>query len=161
MTRERCFRKSFLLQDYLLIRRECLQSNSVAQVLTDIAGIPWWITGVVLMLLVGAVILGGIKRIADTAGAVVPAMAISYIVMSLVVILMNISEVPAAFTTIIDSALMAIRPPVVLRAPLCGRPSGSGWHVESSLMRRALEAPQLPMRRPKQMSQSSRDSWPC
>jgi AGCS family alanine or glycine:cation symporter len=81
-----------------------VQSNSVAQVLTDNAGIPWWITGVVLMLLVGAVILGGIKRIADTAGAVVPAMAISYIVMSLVVILMNISEVPAAFTTIIDSA---------------------------------------------------------
>ena len=72
-----------------------VQSNSVAQVLTDNAGVPWWITGVVLMLMVGAVILGGIKRIADTAGAVVPAMAISYIVMSLIVILMNISEVPA------------------------------------------------------------------
>jgi AGCS family alanine or glycine:cation symporter len=56
------------------------------------------------MLLVGAVILGGIKRIADTAGAVVPAMAISYILMSLIVILMNISDVPAAFSTIIDSA---------------------------------------------------------
>ena len=81
-----------------------VQSKSVAQVLTDNAGIPWWITGVVLMLLVGAVILGGIKRIADTAGAVVPAMAISYILMSLIVILMNISDVPAAFSTIIDSA---------------------------------------------------------
>ena len=81
-----------------------VQSNSVAQVLTDNAGIPWWITGVALMLMVGAVILGGIKRIADTAGAVVPAMAISYIFMSLIVILMNISDVPAAFATIIDSA---------------------------------------------------------
>ena len=81
-----------------------VQSNSVAQVLTDNAGVPWWITGLVLMLMVGAVILGGIKRIADTAGAVVPAMAISYIIMSLIVILMNISDVPAAFATIVDSA---------------------------------------------------------
>ena len=81
-----------------------VQSNSVAQVLTDNAGVPWWITGLVLMVMVGAVILGGIKRIADTAGAVVPAMAISYIIMSLIVILMNIAEVPAAFATIVDSA---------------------------------------------------------
>lgn len=81
-----------------------VQSNSVAQVLTDNAGIPWWITGLLLMLMVGAVILGGIKRIADTAGAVVPVMAISYIIMSLIVILMNISDVPAAFATIVDSA---------------------------------------------------------
>ncbi len=81
-----------------------VQSNSVAQVLTDNAGVPWWITGLVLMLVVGTVILGGIKRIADTAGAVVPAMAISYIIMSLIVILMNISGVPAAFATIVDSA---------------------------------------------------------
>ena len=81
-----------------------VQSNSVAQVLTDNAGVPWWLTGVVLMVLVGAVILGGIKRIADTAGAVVPVMAISYVVMSLIVILMNASEIPAAFAVIIDSA---------------------------------------------------------
>jgi AGCS family alanine or glycine:cation symporter len=73
-------------------------------VLTDNAGVPWWLTGVVLMVLVGAVILGGIKRIADTAGAVVPVMAISYVVMSLIVILMNASEIPAAFAVIIDSA---------------------------------------------------------
>ena len=63
-----------------------------------------WLTGVVLMVVVGAVVLGGIKRIADTAGAVVPTMAISYIVMSLIVILMNASEVPAAFGIIIDAA---------------------------------------------------------
>ena len=54
------------------------------------------------MLMVGAA-SSGIKRI-QHAGAVVPAMAISYIVMSLIVILMNISEVPAAFATIVDSA---------------------------------------------------------
>ena len=81
-----------------------VQSNSVSQVLTDYMFIPWWLTGGVLMVLVGAVILGGIKRIADTAGAIVPVMAISYIVMSLIVILMHLSEVPAALALIVDSA---------------------------------------------------------
>ena len=56
-----------------------VQSNSVAQVLTDQFEIPWALTGAVLMVLVGAVILGGIKRIAATASAVVPAMAIAYL----------------------------------------------------------------------------------
>ena len=48
-----------------------VQSNSVAQVLTDNLDIPWQVTGGwVLMILVGGVILGGIQRIAATAGAV-------------------------------------------------------------------------------------------
>lgn len=81
-----------------------VQSNSVAQVLTDNLNIPWEVTGVVLMILVGSVILGGIQRIAATAGAVVPAMALAYILMAVVVIAMNIDRVPAAFMTIIDSA---------------------------------------------------------
>ena len=50
-----------------------VQSNSVAQVLGDQFHIHWALTGVVLMLVVGAVILGGIQRIAATASAVVPA----------------------------------------------------------------------------------------
>jgi AGCS family alanine or glycine:cation symporter len=81
-----------------------VQSNSVAQVLEANLGIPWMATGAVLMVLVGAVVLGGIKRIATTAGAVVPAMAIAYVLMSLIVILMNIAEVPAALGTIVSSA---------------------------------------------------------
>jgi AGCS family alanine or glycine:cation symporter len=81
-----------------------VQSNSVAQVLTDNAQVPWWVTGVVLMVLVGGVILGGIQRIANTAGAVVPAMALAYILMAVIVITLNISEVPAALSTIISSA---------------------------------------------------------
>jgi AGCS family alanine or glycine:cation symporter len=59
-----------------------VQSNSVAQVLTDNLDIPWQVTGVVLMILVGGVILGGIQRIAATAGAVVPMMAVAYMLMS-------------------------------------------------------------------------------
>lgn len=81
-----------------------VQSNSVAQVLGDNLGVPWQATGLVLMLVVGGVILGGIKRIALIAGAVVPVMAIAYVVMSVIVIAMHAAEVPAAFATIISSA---------------------------------------------------------
>ena len=59
------------------------------------------------MLVVGAVILGGIKRIADTAGAVVPVMAISYIVMSLIVISLNLSAVPDALALFLTARLTA------------------------------------------------------
>ncbi len=82
-----------------------VQSNSVAQVMGDNLGIPWWLTGVVLMLVVGAVILGGIKRIADAASAVVPIMAITYVTMSLLVIVLYIDQVPSALSTIVTSAI--------------------------------------------------------
>jgi len=57
------------------------------------------------MVLVGAVVLGGIKRIASVASWLVPFMALSYMLMSLVVILTHMSEVPAAIAHIVDSAL--------------------------------------------------------
>jgi AGCS family alanine or glycine:cation symporter len=56
------------------------------------------------MVLVGAVILGGIKRISSVASWLVPMMAVSYVLMSLVVILANLEAVPGAFVTIIESA---------------------------------------------------------
>jgi AGCS family alanine or glycine:cation symporter len=81
-----------------------VQSNSVAQVLQDNVGVPWQITGVVLMVLVGGVILGGIQRIAATAAAVVPAMALAYVLMSVIVIALNIHEVPGAVVHIVGEA---------------------------------------------------------
>lgn len=82
-----------------------VQSNSVAQVLNDYYSIPSLATGLVLMLLVGAVVLGGIKRIASVASFLVPIMALSYMLMSLVVILTHIDQLPSAVITIIDSAM--------------------------------------------------------
>jgi AGCS family alanine or glycine:cation symporter len=82
-----------------------VQSNSVAQVLNDSYSIPPIATGLVLMLLVGAVVLGGIKRIASVASWLVPMMALSYMLMSLVVILSHIDQLPAALITIVDSAM--------------------------------------------------------
>ncbi len=82
-----------------------VQSNSVAQVLTDSFAVPSIVTGLVLMVLVGAVVLGGIKRIARVASWLVPIMALAYILMSLVVILTNLDAVPGAISTIVSSAM--------------------------------------------------------
>ena len=81
-----------------------MQSNSVAQVLGDQFEVHWLTTGLLLMVIVGAVILGGIQRIAATASAVVPVMAIAYVAMSTLVIALHIEQVPEALATIIDSA---------------------------------------------------------
>ena len=82
-----------------------VQSNSVSQALADAFTVPPLATGLVLMCLVGAVVLGGIKRISSVASFLVPMMALSYILLSVVVILMNITAVPAAVETIVSSAM--------------------------------------------------------
>jgi len=81
-----------------------VQANSVADVLSSSYGIPTWVTGVVLLVLVGAVILGGIKRIAQVAGKLVPFMAIAYLLAGLVVLAINAAEIPAAFGLIFTHA---------------------------------------------------------
>ncbi len=82
-----------------------VQSNSVSQVLSDSFSVPPLVTGLVLMVLVGAVILGGIKRIASVASLLVPMMALSYILMCLFVIGSNLGAVPGALAYIVDSAM--------------------------------------------------------
>jgi AGCS family alanine or glycine:cation symporter len=81
-----------------------VQSNSISQVLNDTYGVVPIYTGIVLMVLVGAVVLGGIQRISTVAGYLVPLMASSYLLMGLIVVLMNITAVPAAVATIVTSA---------------------------------------------------------
>ncbi|WP_299491345.1 sodium:alanine symporter family protein [uncultured Shewanella sp.] len=85
-----------------------VQANSVADALTTNFGIPSWVTGLVLMLLVGAVLIGGIKRIAEVAGKLVPLMTIFYIGAGLAVLVMNFSQIPAAFTLIVQSAFSPV-----------------------------------------------------
>jgi AGCS family alanine or glycine:cation symporter len=81
-----------------------VQSNSVSQVLNDSFAVPPLMTGLVLMVLVGAVVLGGIRRIANVASWLVPFMALSYMLMGLVVILTHLPEIPGAVVTIVESA---------------------------------------------------------
>ena len=81
-----------------------VQTNSIATALEKTYSVPPVVTGVVIAVLVAAVILGGIKRIADVASKLVPLMAIVYIVAALAVIIINIEQVPAAFSEIFSQA---------------------------------------------------------
>ncbi|MDR4516276.1 MAG: alanine:cation symporter family protein [Nitrosomonas sp.] len=64
-----------------------------------------WLFGVFMALLVGLVILGGIKWIAAVASSIVPVMAITYIVAGLVVIGIHYEAIPGAIQTIFELAL--------------------------------------------------------
>ncbi|MDE0411342.1 MAG: sodium:alanine symporter family protein [Gammaproteobacteria bacterium] len=81
-----------------------VQSNSVSDALHSNFGLSPTITGIVLALLVGLVILGGIKRIGDVAGKLVPIMAIAYVLGSLIIIFANFMHVGEALKLIVTSA---------------------------------------------------------
>jgi alanine or glycine:cation symporter, AGCS family len=81
------------------------QANQAHQQLSGVFGqYPGWITGFVFALIVFAVIVGGIKSIARVTEKVVPFMGVLYVGAALVIILMNINMVGAAFGQIIDGA---------------------------------------------------------
>ncbi len=81
-----------------------VQSNTVANVMHSTFSIPHWLTAVLIAALAAVVILGGIKRIGEVASKLVPLMAVSYVVCALIIIIANISELPAVFYLIVDSA---------------------------------------------------------
>lgn len=62
------------------------------------------IAGIIVSVCVALVIIGGIKRISNVTQVIVPFMAVVYISASVLLIITNISEVPAAFATIIEGA---------------------------------------------------------
>lgn len=62
------------------------------------------IIGIIITLLVGMVLLGGIKRIGSVSEKLVPFMAVLYVILGLGVVLINIKQVPAVFVSIIEGA---------------------------------------------------------
>jgi AGCS family alanine or glycine:cation symporter len=80
------------------------QGNTVAGAVQDSLGIDRIWTGVGLAILTGIVIYGGIKRIAHVADVIVPIMALGYIAMALLIVLLNIADVPGVIATIVKTA---------------------------------------------------------
>lgn len=81
-----------------------VQSNSLANALHQNFEVPLWITGLVLSVLTGAVLIGGIKSIGATAGKLVPFMAVLYVGGALIILLTHINHVPTALWLIISDA---------------------------------------------------------
>ncbi len=80
------------------------QAWNVADISYSYFGVPHWITGLVLMLAVGAVIVGGIKRIGEVASRVVPFMCGIYIIAGLYVVFANLGDVPAMLKLVFTEA---------------------------------------------------------
>lgn len=81
-----------------------VQSNSIASSIHNAFAIPPAATGVAVTILLSLIIFGGVKRIGKVAEIVVPFMAGAYILMALVIIILNITEVPAIMGLILKSA---------------------------------------------------------
>lgn len=80
------------------------QANTVAGALNANFDINPWLTGFILMVLTGVVLLGGIKGIGRVSAVFVPFMALFYLLGGSVIIVLNITEVPAAFALIVSEA---------------------------------------------------------
>ncbi|MCY4607018.1 MAG: sodium:alanine symporter family protein [bacterium] len=81
-----------------------VQVNSMASALINSFGVPTWVTGVVVAVLVGIVIIGGIRRIGEVAGKLVPAMIVLYMGAALVILAINITAIPDAIGMIFTYA---------------------------------------------------------
>ncbi|MDI7740393.1 alanine/glycine:cation symporter family protein [Lysinibacillus fusiformis] len=91
----------------MLILMPGVQSNAIADAVENAFGIETWITGLIIAILLGIIIIGGVKWIANAAQIIVPFMAIAYILMAIIIIIMNISEVPSVIGLIFSSAFGA------------------------------------------------------
>lgn len=80
------------------------QVNSIASGLKEAFNVPLWITAIVITVIVALVTLGGIKRISKVSEAIVPFMAVLYIVGALIVLVCNFSAIPSAISLIVKSA---------------------------------------------------------
>ena len=81
-----------------------VQANGVSMAMANAFPVPPLATGIALAVILGVVVIGGVKRIAKVASIVTPLMAFGYIIMSLVVVVFHIQDVPAVFVTIFKSA---------------------------------------------------------
>ena len=70
------------------------QANSISSGLMSAFGIPAWITGIVISVLILLILLGGIKSIGKVCGVIVPVMAVGYIISALIIIALNIENFP-------------------------------------------------------------------
>lgn len=80
------------------------QAWNVADLTHEYFGVNKLATGIILAVVVGLVIIGGIKRIGAVAGKLVPLMVLLYVAAAFVVLGMNITEIPGLFVLIIKSA---------------------------------------------------------
>lgn len=81
-----------------------VQSNSIALSMQNAFNVPVAYTGIGVVVLLAMIIFGGVKRIGKVAEIVVPFMAGAYILMALIIMAINFTQIPSVFSLIIRSA---------------------------------------------------------
>ena len=80
------------------------QVNAISGNMMNVFGIPTWVTGAVVMILVGLVVVGGLKRIAAVTEKIVPFMVILYMIGTIVIFFLHIDQFVAVFKAIFKGA---------------------------------------------------------
>ena len=81
-----------------------VQANTIAQAFETTFNLGGVISGVILAALTALIIFGGLHRIANVVGFLVPIMAIGYVVVAVIVLALNIHHIPRLFMSIIEAA---------------------------------------------------------
>jgi alanine or glycine:cation symporter, AGCS family len=81
-----------------------VQANSIASGIDNAFNISPTITGIALIVFLAVIIFGGVKRMASVAEFVVPFMALGYILVALIIVFMNASQIPDMIKLIFSSA---------------------------------------------------------
>ena len=81
-----------------------IQSNTISTVVNEYFHVPGWVVGIVLVALIFIITAGGLKRLAKVSQTVVPVMAGIYVMVGILIILLNIKQVPSVFLRIFAEA---------------------------------------------------------
>lgn len=87
-----------------LVTGNSIQANAVADGLNELFGIEEWLGGLIVAVAVFVVIIGGIKSIGGVAEKIIPFMAGAYIIMAIIALALNITDIPATFGLIFHGA---------------------------------------------------------
>jgi len=81
-----------------------IQSNSIAAAFNESFNIPFWCSGLIIAFLLGLIIIGGVKRIANYAQILAPFMALLYILVAIVILICKYDVVPSVFVEMVKDA---------------------------------------------------------
>lgn len=80
------------------------QANSISSALKNTFSVPTWVTGALITVLVLIILLGGITRLSKVSSVIVPIMAVFYLIFGIIVIIGNITQIPAAIVLMFKCA---------------------------------------------------------
>ena len=84
-----------------------VQANTISIAFNESFGVSRTVMGTLLAVLTAIIIFGGLRRIVSVTTYLVPVMAIGYIILAIIVMVLNISDIPAVFALIFKSAFGA------------------------------------------------------